>query len=157
MQISFDWKFIKEDYLIYSIVSFFIFIILVIMFMFYSKTQTLKAEVKEKTKKYQKVAELYYQLKACQGKKFYFDKDLLLIGRYLGKELEEKIISIKPDSDQPSEAVRIKFKNLTLNDLIKIFNFVSKYDNLEIYYFMLKKDFVSPDLIDLDLNIKKIR
>ncbi len=157
MQINMNWKAIKEDHLIKAIVLFFTICMMAIVFLFSNRITSLKIEIQSNLKKYERVSSLYHQIKICEGTRFYFNKDLLLVGKYIGGGLEEKIISIKPDPERPDGGVRIKFKGLTLNDLLEVFKFISSYNNIEVYGFLLKKDFVSLDLLDLDMGLRKNR
>ncbi len=148
----------KQEYLNAIIVCLGLVGIIGTIMFFSHKIAVINTDTQNKLEKYQKVVHLYQQIKQCEASKAYFKDSLLLLPRPLkAKGLQKKILSIRPDSEEDIEAVKVKFKGLNLAELLDIFKLISQYDNLEIRQFLLKKNFTEPDLLDLDIDIRKTR
>ena len=72
--------------------------------------------------------------------------------------LEDKMVVIKPKiSDSGYEAAKIRFENLNLNDFISIIKMLDSYSNLKIKHLEITKRFDNPRLINLDLDILRLK
>lgn len=153
-----NWQTLKERYLTAIIVCLGLVGIIATMMFFSHKIALINAATQNELKKYQKVVQLYQQIRQCEAQKAYFKGSLLLLSRPLkAKGVGDKILSIRPDAEEGIEAVHIKFQGLSLPELLDIFKLIAQYDNLEVRQFLLKKTFTKPDLLDLDIDIGKTR
>ena len=126
---------------------------------FQGKIRNLKSNITEKTKKFEKAFSLYQKIKDSSRSKHYFTENLLLFVQNLGEKegIKEKILSVTPLPDEKGETVRVKIKGLTLKEMLNIFQRMHAYTNLEVKQFTLSKNFASPELLDLDITLRKTK
>ncbi len=153
-------KSIPRNNTIYLIFTIFIVIIFLTAYNFIyweKKINFKKQDILYKLKKLEKSEQLYLKIKFAKTNSNLFKDNLLIFVQKLGEKakVKEKILSTTPLSQEEGEAIKVKIKALNLNELLNIFNIIDQYDNIEVKQFVITKNFTSPDLLDLDLILRK--
>ena len=132
---------IKKNLVIvrFSAVSF-IFAISVSLYL-HSKINNIKSNLSEKTQIYEKAFLLYTKIKKLNQSKPDFKDSLLIFVQALGEKegLKEKILSVTPLTEEGLETISVKFKGLTLREMLNILKEIDNYGNLDISTLHLQK------------------
>jgi len=115
------------------------------------------SDVYAKNKQYQKIVVLYNKLEKCKKTKKLFSNNLFSLVQILKKQghLNGKILSVTPLLNETTETIDIKLKTLNLREFLYLIEKINSYNNIDIKHFALTKNFIIPDLMDLDLVIQK--
>jgi len=144
----------EKDALIFAvgITIFAIFLILVVL---NAGIKSLNSKISIKKAEYEKAMVLYDKIKHNNSSKHIFNYNILLFVQRLEtlNGIKTKIVSV--NSAGINNGARIRIAGLNLPQLIKIFQTVDNYDNIEIVKFTLKRNFSNSHLVDLNIVLRK--
>jgi len=114
----------------------------------------------EKIEKYYKINNLVSQVKIKGNKRIHnitLKGSLLSNFQKIAKQvhLENKILSIKPDSLSKNENIKIRLESLDYKELIILLKKLEKYSNISIKTLLIRKRFDNPQFVDITLTIEK--
>ncbi len=141
-----------------SIVAILAILLTIYNFIYWEKKINYKRQsIYNQIQKLKKSKQLYLKIKLAKTNSNLFKDNLLIFVQKLGEKakIREKILSTTPLSQEESDAIKVKIKALNLNELLNIFAIIDQYDNIEVKQFTITKNFSSPQLLDLDLVLKK--
>ncbi len=107
------------------------------------KVKSLTAKLKQNTSSYKRIN---------GGLLSFFQNQTKKLG------LEDKLIVIKPKmTESGDEAAIIRYEKLNFNEFIKITKLIDDYSDLKIKHLEISKRFDNPKLINLDMEILRLK
>ncbi len=146
---------IKEKEVLIFTLGLSIFLIFLTLIILNGNIKSINSKINTKKAEYQKALVLYEKIKNNHSNKRVFRGNILLFVQKLEaiKGVKTKIVSV--NSLASENGVQIKMVGLDLPQIIRIFKTVESYGNIGIDKFILKRNFSSSNLADLNIILRK--
>ena len=146
----------EKDFLIFLIgIGFFLCIATILIVN--SKISSLQSLTKARLADYKKANVLYDKIRSQSRGLTVFKGNILVLVQKLEAIpiLRGKIVSANSLNSTGGEGVELRAAGLNMNQLIILLNKINEYNNLSISRFVLKKNFSSHRLVDINITIRK--
>jgi hypothetical protein len=124
-------------------------------------SSNISSETRVITEKILKAEILSQKIKSSQKSSGHVIKTSLLAfmqNKTANLGLEDKLIILKPKTDLKGiEGAVLRFERFNLNDFITLIELLDKYENIKIDSFIVTKRFDNPKLVNLNMEIYKIK
>ena len=146
----------EKDFLIFLIgIGFFLCIATILIVN--SKISSLQSLTKARLADYKKANVLYDKIRLQSRGLTVFKGNILVLVQKLESIpiLRGKFVSANSLNSTGGEGVELRAAGLNMNQLIILLNKINEYNNLSISRFVLKKNFSSHRLVDINITIRK--
>ncbi len=146
----------EKDFLIFLIGIGF-FLCAAIIMTVNSKISSLQSLTKARLADYKKANVLYDKIRSQSRGLTVFKGNILVLVQKLESIpiLRGKFVSANSLNSTGGEGVELRAAGLNMNQLIILLNKINEYNNLSISRFVLKKNFSSHRLVDINITIRK--
>ncbi len=146
---------IKEQEALLISVMLGLFIVVVAFAVFNSAEKQAKSRIEALNSQYKKAYILYAKIKSSNNNEKYFDGNILLLVQKLQKnnDIGSKIASVSTTED--GNAIELKIRHLNLKELLWILKNLEGFSNVKLRQYVLRRNFSSDKLLDLDSVVVK--